>query len=116
MLRRIALGLVAALIALVGAAFLIVAFYRWLVDKFPPTLAAAIVGGAMIVIAIALLLLASRRRKEPGFAPEDLALAVLGFTSRAARSHPEKALIAAVLAGVLEEWLDTKPDTTPGPK
>lgn len=116
MLRRIAAVLVAALIALVGAAFLIVAFYRWLADKFPPALTAAIVGGAMMVIALALLLLASIRRKKTEFGPENLALAVLGFTSQVARSHPEKALVGAVLAGVLEEWLDRKPETTPEPK
>jgi apolipoprotein N-acyltransferase len=107
-LRRLglalAVGAVALAVALIGAAFLVAAAYLWLASVLPRDAAAAILGAALVVVALLLLLLGfARRRREP-LAPEELVFAALRLVAGSVQSAPEKALIAALIAGVLSEW------------
>lgn len=105
--RRLGLPCIAGVVALVGTGFLVAAAYIWLATLFRPPAAAGIMGGALVVIALLLLLVArAGGAARAGFpAPEQVALAALRLVTRSIRAAPEKALIAAVIAGVLSEWL-----------
>jgi apolipoprotein N-acyltransferase len=108
LLRRLGLALAAGAVALavglIGVAFLIAAAYLWLTSIFSSDAAAAIIGAALVVVALLVLLLGfARRRREP-LPPEQLVFAALRLVARSVESAPEKALIAALIAGVLSEW------------
>ncbi len=108
LLRRLGLALavvaVALAVGLIGAAFLIAAAYLWLASRLSSDAAAAIVGAALVVVALLLLLLGLRRRRREPLAPEQLVFAALRFVAGSVQTAPEKALIAALIAGVLSEW------------
>lgn len=104
--RRLGLGVAAGLVALVGAGFLLAAAVQGLERVFHPPAAAAIVGGALVLLATILLVAALRRGPvRRRFAVSDVAVAALGLAVRLLRDSPGKALIAAVVAGLLSEWL-----------
>jgi len=104
LLWRLGLALAAGVVALVGAAFLVAAAYLWLASIFPSDAAAAILGAALVVIALLLLLLGFARRRPEKLAPEQLVFVALRLVARSVQTAPEKALIAALVAGVLSEW------------
>ena len=105
MLLRLGLLLVAGLVALIAAAFLIAAAYLWLATVLPVAAAAAVVGGGLCVLAVIALFIGLRRAEREPPRPEQLVFAALGLVVRYIRAAPEKALIAALIAGVLSEWL-----------
>lgn len=111
LIRRLGLAIAAGLVALIGVGFLLAAADFRLEETFPPWLAAAIVGGGLIVLAAILLWAGLHRARVRALAPEDVVLAALGLVTRSVRAAPEKALIAALIAGVVSEWLgkDQKP-------
>lgn len=108
LLRRLSLAIAGGLAAAVGAAFLLTAADYWLAKVFPGWLAAVIVGGGLLVVAGILLGLGLHRPRARELAPEDVVLAALGLVARSVRAQPEKALIAALVAGVVSEWLADK--------
>lgn len=107
-LRRLGLALAAGAVALavglIGAAFLVAAAYLWLASMLSSEAAAAIVGAVLVVIALLFLLLGFARRRRDQLPPEQLVFAALRLVARSVESAPEKALIAALIAGVLSEW------------
>jgi Putative Actinobacterial Holin-X, holin superfamily III len=105
LLRRLGLSLAAGLMALPGVGFLLAAAYLRLAASFPPAAAAAIVGVALVAVAAILLLAGLGRKRGDEWAPEQVALAALRLVARSVRAAPEKALIAALIAGVVSEWL-----------
>jgi Putative Actinobacterial Holin-X, holin superfamily III len=113
LLRRLGLALAAGLVALVGVAFLVAAAYLWLASVLPRAAAAAVVGGALVAIAILLLVAGAARRRAEPLGPEQLVFAALRLTARSVQAAPEKALIAALIAGVLSEWFGTRKDSEP---
>jgi apolipoprotein N-acyltransferase len=108
LLRRLGLafaaGAVALAVGLIGAAFLVAGAYLWLASILSSDAAAAIVGAALVVIALLLLVLGFARRRRAPLAPEQLVFAALRLVARSVQSAPEKALIAALIAGVVSEW------------
>ncbi len=110
LLQRLGLAVAAGLVALVGLGFLLAAADFRLEERFPPWLAAAIVGGVLIVVAAILLWAGLHRRRMRQLAPEDVVLAALRLVVRSVRAAPEKALIAALIAGVVSEWLGKNRD------
>ncbi len=104
LLRRLGLALAAGLVAVVGAAFLIVALYFWLASLLPKAAAFAVLGAALAGIALLLLLASMAGRRRQALAPEHLVSAALRLLARSVQAAPEKALIAALIAGVLSEW------------
>ncbi len=105
LLQRLGLAIAAGLVALVGLGFLLAAADFRLEERFPPWLAAAIVGGVLIVLAAILLWAGLHRRRVRELAPEDVVFATLRLVVRSVRTAPEKALMAALIAGVVSEWL-----------
>lgn len=105
MLRRLALAAIAAVVALTGLGFLLAAADFGLEARFPGWVAAAIVGGVLVVLAAILLWVALHRRPARELTTEEVVLAAAGLVARSVRAAPEKALIAALIAGVLSEWL-----------
>jgi hypothetical protein len=118
LLRRLGLLLIAGLVALIGSAFLVAAAYLWLATVLPVAAATAVVGGGLLVLAAIALFAGLRRgqREPPG--PEQLVFAALGLVARYIRAAPGKALIAALIAGVVSEWLGDRrrPAGRNGPK
>lgn len=105
LLRRIGLAFVGGLAALVGLAFLLAAADYRLTELFPGWLAAVIVGGGLLLLAVIFVGIALHRPRVRSLAPEDVVLQVMGLAARSVRAAPEKALIAAMVAGVVSEWL-----------
>lgn len=91
--------------AAVGVAFLLAGADYRLAAIIPGWLAAVIVGAGLLVVAAVLLAFGLHRPRVRELAPEDVALAALGLVARSVRAAPEKALIAAMIAGVVSEWL-----------
>jgi len=112
-LRRLGVVLVAGLVAGVGAVFLLAAAYLGLTRLLAPSAAAAVLGAALVLLALLLLLMASGRRKALPLGSEQVVMAALRLVAGTVREAPEKALIAALIAGVLSEWFGkgTKPRT-----
>jgi hypothetical protein len=104
LLRRLGFALVAGLVAGVGAVFLLAAAYLGLTRILVPSAAAAVLGAILVLLALLLLLASGRRRQEPPLGPEQLVMAALRLVAGTVRAAPEKALIAALIAGVLSEW------------
>lgn len=105
LLRRLAFAAIAAVAALTGLGFLLAAADFGLEARFPGWVAAAIVGGVLVVLAAILLWVALHRRPARELTTEEVVLAAAGLVARSVRAAPEKALIAALIAGVLSEWL-----------
>lgn len=111
LLRRIGLAVFAGLVALTGFGFLLAAADSGLQLRFRPWVAAAIIAGFLLVVAGVLLLIALHRPRTRHLAPEEVVLAAVGLAARAVRASPEKAMIAALIAGVLSEWLGERGST-----
>ncbi|MDA8052374.1 MAG: hypothetical protein M0002_20625 [Rhodospirillales bacterium] len=105
LLGRLGLAIAAGLVGAVGCGFLLAAADMRLGAMFSPAVAAAILGAGLAVLAAILLWVGRRGRRARDLTPEDVALAALGLVARSVRTAPEKALIAALVAGVLSEWL-----------
>ena len=98
--RRSALKLIAGLIFVIGAGFLLAALWTWLADTLDwgPTLASLVIGGAFVVLALIVLGISSSRRHEMPD-PQDLqkevearlALAAEAASARA-RAEAQKVL------------------------
>ncbi|MGH7078884.1 MAG: phage holin family protein [Acetobacteraceae bacterium] len=105
MLLRVGLAVFAGLMTLTGLGFLLAAADSALLTTYPSWLAAAIVGGALVVVAACFFAVAWHRPRRRHLAPEEVVLAAVGLAARSVRVSPEKAMIAALIAGVLSEWL-----------
>ncbi|MGH7050089.1 MAG: phage holin family protein [Acetobacteraceae bacterium] len=114
MLLRVGLAVFAGLMTLTGLGFLLAAAASALLTTFPSWLAAAIVGGALVVVAAGLFAVALHRPRRRRLEPEEVLLAAVGLVARSVRVAPEKAMIAALIAGVLSEWLGEHGTTKPG--
>ncbi|HUC19604.1 MAG TPA: hypothetical protein VMA37_18145 [Acetobacteraceae bacterium] len=115
LLRRLGFVLVAGLVAGVGAIFLLAAAYLGLTRLLPASAAAATLGGALVLVALLVLLMASgRRHREQNLGSEQLVTAALRLVAGTVRADPEKALIAALIAGVLSEWLGKRTEPRAG--
>ncbi len=115
LLRRLGFVLVAGLVAGVGVLFLLAAAYLGLTRLLAPSAAAAVLGAILVLLALLLLLVASgRRRKEQPLGPEQLVMAALRLVAGTVRAAPEKALIAALIAGVLSEWFGKRVEPRAG--
>ncbi len=104
LLRRLGLAFAAGLVAMVGVAFLIAASYLWLASVLPKAAAAAVVGAVLVGIALLLLVAGASRRRSERLGAEQLVSAILRLTACSVQAAPEKALIAALIAGVVSEW------------
>ncbi|MGH7104604.1 MAG: phage holin family protein [Acetobacteraceae bacterium] len=105
LLRRIGLAVFAGMAALTGLGFLLAAADTGLQLRFQPWVAAAIIAGFLLVVAGILLLYALHRPRTRRLGPAEVVLAAVGLAARSVRASPEKAMIAALIAGVLSEWL-----------
>ncbi len=103
--RRLGLALAAGVLALVGVGFLIAAAYLWLASVLPKAAAAGVVGAVLAVIALLLLMAAARRGRSEQLGPEQMVFVALRLVARSVQAAPEKALMAALIAGVLSEWI-----------
>ncbi|HTU56099.1 MAG TPA: phage holin family protein [Acetobacteraceae bacterium] len=104
LLRRLGLAIAAGVVAVIGAAFLVAACYLWLASVLPRAAAAGVTGGVLVAIALLLLVAGARRGRREPLGPEELVFAALRLVARSVQAAPEKALIAALVAGVLSEW------------
>ena len=107
---------VAALcIALAGLGFLITGFFIWLARHTDYASASAITGGVLLVLALATgsaggLVLKRMRKKRPSLLAEfggtaGIALRLAGIL---VRRDPRKAMIIAVVAGALAEYITSE--------
>lgn len=99
-------------LALAGLGFLVAGFYIWLAQHLNTAAAAAITGGALLALALVKFvaggaMLKRYRQKKPS--PFIELANSLNLVARLAaplvRRDPKKAIIAALLAGALAEWL-----------
>jgi hypothetical protein len=112
-LRRLALragiGLIAALLLMTAAGFLIAALYQTLLIALHPAGAAAMVALLLLILALCLLLWLNRWRPRPPVQrqPEPLADPLEPLT-RATAAAPLKTVLVALLAGVVAGLLDRR--------
>ncbi len=99
-------------VALGGVAFMVAAFFMWLLRSLPPSGAAAVTGGVILLLAFLIGTIGSlvlRKIRKP--APDLLGglAGGLGLASRLVgilvRKDPRKALILSLVAGVLAEYV-----------
>ncbi|MGH7120222.1 MAG: hypothetical protein ACREFP_14740 [Acetobacteraceae bacterium] len=114
LLHRLGLAIAGGLAAAVGVAFLLAAADYRLAAVISGWLAAAIVGAGLLIVGGILLGFGLHRPRVRALAPEDVALAALGLVARSVRAAPEKALIAAMIAGVVSEWLANEHEVRKG--
>ncbi len=109
-LRGLVLRLIAAVLALVGCIFLLMALWWVLAFYLAAPWPAVVMGGGFLLLAMLFLLVAAVRRPPPRSAPAPLSLAGTAASTvfDIVRRYPMATLLAAVAAGIATEWVSPR--------
>ena len=107
-----AMGAAMLALGLAAAGFFTAAFYIWLCGHFSPAASCLIAGGSLLALALAIglagtaALRAAHARERARLAQFNLTIsAALSLAAYLVRRDPKKAMIIALLAGILAEFL-----------